>query len=356
MLVEPPPEARAESSDSAARLLDVAALKVILTGESVVDSANLPLADRDAVDRFLRLQQFDTDNPLDLARLMALHEEAIEYLSEIHKLRIPMEVESISQIHDLFLLAMSGSPETRRSACVTLKVMHILHHINGHELVFNTPLSEAQLLERVSARVFAVIDDMRANGVQVLEFSAGKKTRGSLVTKLLAKRSTLASQVFDKLRFGITVKSRGDLVRTLAYLSRHLFPFNYVVPGQSQNGILTIGDIAGALALDAQAVWDEWTRGRAQPVNDGAAPTPPNEFSGSTYRCVNFVVDIPLRIDDVAPALAPAIAFVKAEIQLVDEETDRQNNQGENSHTRYKKRQYQRVRARLEGVPEEEPN
>ncbi|MBI3178389.1 MAG: acyl-CoA dehydrogenase family protein, partial [Deltaproteobacteria bacterium] len=52
MLVEPPPETRAEPFDSAARLSDVAALRVILAGESVVDIPHLALADREAVDRF----------------------------------------------------------------------------------------------------------------------------------------------------------------------------------------------------------------------------------------------------------------------------------------------------------------
>ncbi|MEZ4271074.1 MAG: hypothetical protein R3C68_06470 [Myxococcota bacterium] len=39
---------------------------------------------------------------------------------------------------------------------------------------------------------------------------------------------------------------------------------------------------------------------------------------GGPYRCVSFAADIPLRIDDVASTAQPAIAFVQAEIQLVD--------------------------------------
>ena len=74
------------------------------------------------------------------------------------------------------------------------------------------PGTESELVERLSARVFTVIDNLRAEGIEVLEYSAGKKSRDSLVTKLLSKRETLASQIFDRLRFSVTLRQRDDVV------------------------------------------------------------------------------------------------------------------------------------------------
>jgi uncharacterized protein (TIGR04552 family) len=326
------------------KLADLAALRLILNGESTVDWPRLWLPDRDAVDGFLRLCAFDTDNPLDLGRIRELHRDAFDYLRDVHHLRLPPALEEPTEVHEVFLAASLAPGRLRRQACMLLKVMHILNHLAGRELLFNTPISEAQLLDRLSTRVFQVIDRMRASGVAVAEFAAGQKTRTSLVSKLLAKRSTLASQIFDRLRFRIVVESREDIVRTLLYLARHLFAFNYVIPEQSQNGIVEAPLVARILELPEGFVRRFWD---AQHPGAGA-----NEFSGATYRSVNFVVDIPMRIDDVAPEHAPAVTFAQTEIQVVDAETARANSRGENSHTLYKKRQRERVRERLEGADE----
>ena len=187
---------------------------------------------------------------------------------------------------------------------------------------------------------------MRASGIGVQEFAAGKKTRASMVTKLLAKRGTLAASIFDKVRFRIVVNTRDDLVLAVLYLMHNLVPFNYVVPEQSQNGLVTAEDVAKVMNIDAATVRQIWG---LHEVNPMVEPTPRNEFSGPEYRCVNFVADLPLRVDDVAPEQTPAGAFVHAEIQLVDAEAAKSNDLGDNAHSLYKRRQRERVRQRIEG-------
>lgn len=343
-----------EADPWTAGLEELAAARLVLTGESVVDLPRLWFSTRERVDRFLRVLQFDTDNPLDLNRLWELHHEALSYLTEQHGYRFPRAIEEPDELHQLFLDASIGPHRRRRMACTVLKTMHIMHHINGRELVFNTPISEAQLLDLLSTRIFTTIDRMRTAGVEVQEFAAGKKSRDSMVTKLLAKQENLATHIFDKVRFRVVVGTAVDLVQSLVYLLGHLVPFNYVVPGQSQNGIIRVEHLAEALDLPLELVDRYWSGrlftppARIEPSLAGANPNPPNEFSGRTFRCVNFVADIPIRIDEMAPQAAPAIIFVQAEIQLVDAETHAANNRGENAHELYKQRQLARVRNRLE--------
>jgi uncharacterized protein (TIGR04552 family) len=326
---------------------DLVALRLLLAGESVLDLSRYCFGERPDVDRFLRLCCFDTDNPLDLSRLSELHGEALSYLADTHGVTVPSPVASPTEIHDLFLQAAGDDPGLRRASCTTLKVMHVLHHINGRELDFHTAMPEAELFQRVTGKVFSAIDRMRAAGVDLVEFAAGKKSRASQVTKLLAKRSNLATQIFDKVRFRIIVKSRDDLVRTLVYLMRNLFPFNYVVPEQSHNGIVTLEDVARVLQVDREQARPYWLGSSPAAGADPYRFGPPNECSGRSYRSVIFVADIPLRIDDVAPGSVPAVAFVKAEIQVVDEETAQANEAGENAHALYKLRQHKVVRDRL---------
>src|SRR6185437_4031872 len=102
------------------------------------------------------------------------------------------------------------------------------------------------------------------------------------ITKLLAKRSTIAASMYDKLRFRLIVPSFGDLVPVLATLTRQLVPFNYIVPGESVNQLI---DLKSVLEAD----------------HGMPSSAPLNEFSGPEYRIVNFVADLPLRIDRLVP-------------------------------------------------------
>jgi len=331
---------------------DLMSLYAVLSPGSVVDTTELHYTDFAQVDAFLRLSGFDTDNPIDMQRLSDVHMEATTYLAEIHNYRIPKDVQYPNKIHDVFLIASTGKGRSRMMACMCLKAMHILHHVNARQLFFNTAISEAQLFSRLNAKIFDAIDRMRAAGVQVLEFAASQKARESVITKLMAKRETLATHLFDKLRFRVVLGSKDDLVPALLYLLNNLVPFNYVLPGQSRNGLVSAKEISDCLGLSEDAIRAFW-RSREGEGEWAIGPTPPNEFSGRSFQCVNFVAEIPLRIDDVAPEHAPAIAFVQTEIQLVDEATHLANNDGENSHELYKERQRRQVRKRLQGDSEE---
>jgi uncharacterized protein (TIGR04552 family) len=79
-----------------------------------------------------------------------------------------------------------------------------------------------------------------------------------------------------------------------------------------------------------------------------------NEFSGPDYRVLNFVVDVPLRIDRVLSLEDPAyrelggVVFGGVEFQIVDHVTAHKNESGANRHVLYKARQRQKVKQRLE--------
>ena len=76
-----------------------------------------------------------------------------------------------------------------------------------------------------------VVEELRAVGHPVVEFQWSRKTRDSLITKLLAKRSTLAASIYDQLRFRLIVSERSQIAPILAALTRRMIPFNYIVPG-----------------------------------------------------------------------------------------------------------------------------
>lgn len=343
----------------AASLADVEAVRLLLRGGSVIDWQRVEFRDLNDVDRFLRVNEFDPGSERDLGRLEQLRGEAVTYLRRSLGFRMPDDVAGGMPVRELFLLA---SRKSRRSvyACIVLKVMHIIHHLAGRELLYRSPISDDEVFRLVERKVVRAVEELRAAGHPVVEFEWSRKSRDSLITKLLAKRSTLAANVYDKLRFRLVLRDHADLLPALVAMTHRLIPFNYIVPGESQNDLLPFRRLVEAtpeLARYAAQLQDP-PEAEEREAEERRGPRA-NEFSGPGYRVVNFVVDMPVRLDDFLCRVGDpgnqefgSIVFVLTEFQVVDLRTAQENDAGENSHDKYKERQHERVKMRLlRGLP-----
>lgn len=324
-------------------LADVEAVRLLLRGDSVIDWHRLCFVEHAEVDRFLRLNEFDPESEDELGRLEDLRGDAVDYLSRSFAMAIPDEVAADLPARDLFLVASSHGPH-QQWACVVLKVMHIIHHINGRQALLKMSVSDEIIFREIELKVMQVVEQLRAAGAPLAEWEWSRKPLDSQITKLLAKRSTLAANIYDKLRFRLIVPNAEDLVPMLATLTRQLIPFNYVVPGESVNQLVDL--VALLRAQEEKAEGHESGRVRA------TTAVPYNEFSGPEYRIINFVADLPLRIERLLPrAETPPdighVVFVLTEFQIADKESALRNESGASSHEAYKARQHERVRMRL---------
>ncbi len=331
---------------------ELEALRLLLRGGSVVDWRRLEFQAPDEVTRFLALNQFDLDDPRDERRIRSILAQAVEYLRAEFGYRVATPVAEPADVRELFLLA-SGAAEPhryRRIACVVLKVMHVIHHLEARELLFRTPIREADLAERVHRRIMAEAERMHEHRLPVVEFRGNTTARSSLVTKLLAKKESVAAQIFDRVRYRIVTERTDQIPSVVWYLAEHLFPFSYAVPGQTQNNLVRFGDVLRAHPRGADIA------ARLQLPADLERKDPAefrNEFSGKGFKVLNFVVDLPVRVDDLLPPLDPMadelgrVVFSLVEFQVVDRATALQNESGDASHERYKKRQLKRVLRRL---------
>src|SRR5262249_18628131 len=130
--------------------------------------------------------------------------------------------------------------------------------------------------------------------------------------------------------------------------SHRLFPFNYVIPGESVNTIFHFKSYCNDIPHLSELL-PEMQTGAGDDLNPGD-----NRFSAASYRTIHFVVDLPVRLPRSVPELAPAharslgsIVYVLCEFQLIDRETEAANELGEASHARYKERQKAAVVRRL---------
>jgi uncharacterized protein (TIGR04552 family) len=315
-------------------LADTDSVRLMLRGDSVIDWHRLNFADHSEVDRFLRLNEFDPESDPEMERFEDIRADAVDYLARAFAMAIPDEVAADLPARDLFLVASTTGPH-QKWACVVLKTMHIIHHINGRQALLKVSVSDEIIFREIEMKVLQVVEQLRAAGAPLTEFEWSRKPRDSQITKLLAKRSTLAASIYDKLRFRLIVPHHQDIVAMLATLARQLIPFNYVVPGESVNQLVDLGNLS--------------------PDSSGVRTTtaiPYNEFSGPEYRIINFVADLPLRLERLLPKteLAPEIShvvFVLTEFQVCDKATAQRNESGASSHEAYKQRQHERVRMRL---------
>jgi uncharacterized protein (TIGR04552 family) len=332
-------------SSSELTLADIDAVRTLLNGESVIDWHRLSFADHGEVDRFLRLNEFDPESDEEMARLEDIRGDAVDYLSRAFAMAIPDEVAADLPARDLFLVASSHGPH-QKWACVVLKVMHIIQHINGRQSLLKMSVSDEIIFREIELKVMQVVEQLRAAGAPLTEWEWSRKPRDSQITKLLAKRSTLAANIYDKLRFRLIVPTADDLIPMLATLTRQLIPFNYVVPGESLNQLIDLDELIRRAEARRRAI-DAGASGSFPIVR-----APLNEFSGPEYRIINFVADLPLRIERLLPRTEiPAdishVVFVLTEFQIADKLTAQRNESGASSHEAYKARQHERVRMRL---------
>jgi uncharacterized protein (TIGR04552 family) len=337
---------------------DLASIRNLLRGGSVIDWHRVYFSDRAEVDRFLRVNEFDPSSAEDMDRLDELREQAVEYLERHLGLRIPEEVAEGVPARDLLLIA-SQKGKRRTHACVVLKTMHVLHHLAGRELLTRLPVSADQIFHLVEEKVLRTVEEIKSTGCSIVEFEWSRKHADSLITKLLAKKESIAANVYDRLRFRTVTQSEEELVLVLREMVGRLVPFNYVIPGQSVNDIINLRSLIESSPSLSRFLPD--LIDLAQIAGDKKPPIA-NEFSGPTYRVINFVADLPVRMDrylkrppgDPLFADSGAIVFVLTEFQIIDVRTASENESGENSHAKYKERQLARVRARLlHGMKEE---
>ncbi len=328
------------------QLHELESVRLLLRGDSVIDWHRLNLRTEDDARALIRAHELRPEDPRDRARLDALRDEAIGFLRRQFDFPIPKPVAAAS-VEALLLLA-SGKGHRQTCACAILKAMHIIHHLDGRELLFCLPLSDQEIFHLVEEKVYRVVGGMLGASFPIVEFVGGRKNKDSLYTKLLSKRDTSASQVYDKLRFRIVTRSADDILPVLLHLSERLFPFSLAVAGESINTIFHFRSYCLEHPHLRTMIKDFQTG-----VDDRYTPSD-NQFSADSYRVIHFVVDLPVRLPDRILELAPvsaaplgSVVFVLCEFQVLDQATESNNERGDASHDRYKERQRAAVKRRL---------
>jgi uncharacterized protein (TIGR04552 family) len=320
-------------------------VQALLAGDSVIDWHRLEFDDAEVARSYIRNHEIDPDNPGDRRYLERIQHEAVSYLRRNFSFAIPKPVEN-APLEELLRVA-SGKGHRQMCACTILKALHIINHMQGRELLFRLPVSDRDLFHLVEDRVYRVVGSMLTNGFPITEFVGGRKNLDSTYTKLLSKSDGPASTLYDKLRFRIVTRTRDDILPILLYLTERLFPVNCVVPAQSTNTIFHFRSYCESHPHLRQLL------DTGPGLDDGLTPVD-NRFTAPSYRVIQFVTDVPVRVPRHLMESAPAgsehlgpVVYMICEFQVLDAASEAANEQGEASHEAYKTRQRRAVASRL---------
>jgi uncharacterized protein (TIGR04562 family) len=240
-------------------------LDVVCSGKSSLDATNYltELSNKDQVSNFLYGYGFDITDPVESAELFGIFQEAIQFIKRYFlkegnpdglDLRVPNYLFSITNISELFLAATGHSSfklkmDEQLWAGVVLKVMHTLLHTDKDLRYRYYSTIQQQIFDRFykfihrdeENRLFLKSEQGISIPLQDFQTKA-KKTRDSIVIKLLHKQENVAEELFDRIGVRLITHNKLDALRVIKFLHRnHVIMINNIKPSRSQNTLVDLG-------------------------------------------------------------------------------------------------------------------
>lgn len=381
---------------------------VVCSGKSSLDATNYltELFDKDQVQNFLYGYGFDISDPVESAELFGIFQEAMQFIKRYFlregnpeglDLKVPNYLYSITNISELFLAATGHASfklNTEESlwAGVVLKVMHTILHTDKDLRYRYFSTIQQQIFDRFykfihrdqENRLF--FKNESGTTIPLYDFQTkAKKTRDSIVIKLLHKQENVAEELFDRIGVRIITYNKLDALRVIKFLHRnHVIMINNIKPSRSQNSLVDLGKLRKSIyylykdALRHKFPEDQFYTKLNSLIED-CAPSKnyhDNRHTLDEYRAIHFTgrqlikyrnpfmssfnevrkqalkdkenpLSQSLLTLDTSPISRDVRFFYPFEVQITDYESHLKNTQGEASHLEYKRAQLRSAMKRI---------
>lgn len=376
-------------------------LRLFLEGFSPIDLPGLGITSRQEADQFISAYGYDLTEPKEMEEAQQIHREAINFIQQFlcpsleedsADLAVPREVSAPAQLSDLLLMS-SDKDEAVLSAwaCAVLRVMHTISHAN---LAARTPYFrevQEQILGPFQRHIYPDPDNpvSLGKGPSSVPLKAAffkrRKSRESLILKLLHKPDNVASEVYDRIGIKLITPTKIDAILALKYLRKQsLVSLPLITPGRSRNTLVDLKSFreayesltSGNPSLDEESSDVEFFRQLAyRPTKEAALleeRLSANPHSSPSFRSIQFTCRKLVKVTHPAvtvinqlrrqtgdPDLGEEVVrhYPKQlrftfpfEIQITDWENYLVSRQGESSHISYKRRQLSAARRRILGT------
>jgi uncharacterized protein (TIGR04562 family) len=383
-------------------------LDVVCSGKSSLDATNYltELYDKNQVANFLLGYGFDISDPVESAELFGIFQEAMQFIKRYFlregnpeglDIRVPNYLYTITNISELFLAATGHSsvklkPDEQLWAGVVLKVMHTLLHTDKDLRYRYFSTIQQQIFDRFykfihrdqQNRLF--LKNETGTTIPLYDFETkAKKTRDSIVIKLLHKQENVAEELFDRIGVRIITYNKLDALRVIRFMHRnHIIMINNIKPSRSQNTLVDLTKLRMKIfllykeAIRNQMVEETFYQ-RLNSLIEDCTPHKTyhdNRHTLEEYRAIHFTgrqlikyrnpfmasfnevrkqalkdrenpVSQALLNLDTSPISRDVRFFYPFEVQLTDYESHLKNTQGEASHVEYKKSQLKSAMKRI---------
>ncbi len=383
-------------------MFDWEILEVVVGGKSALDTKNFlgPMSSIEQVNQFLKGYGLDPNDHVAKAELFGNFQEAIQFIKRYFlkegnpdglDLRLPNSLLMISDISQLFLMATDDTPQKKEDklwAEIILKVMHTIVHADKDLRSNYFNIVQTQIFDRFYKYIFRGDDDKlyiglkgSENVVALVDFETkSKKTRESVIIKLLHKAENVAEELFDRVGVRFVTQTRFDTLRVIRFLVEKniVIPHNNK-PSRAINTMIDLHRFKEAhqrvlkMALRNNLSEERFVAAMEREIQDcnlqGAAGDR-NKFTSKSYQSIQFTcrqlieyknpflqefnelrrIAKQLNVEDNELArrvLSMDISLVARdirffypyEIQVVDQAAFQENSQGDASHQEYKRQQ-----------------
>lgn len=383
---------------------------VVVGGKSALDTKNFlgPMSTIDQVNQFLKGYGLDPNDHVARSELFGNFQEAMQFIRRYFlkegspdglDLKVPNSLLMISDISQLFLVATDDNivkKEDKLWAEVVLKVMHTIMHADKDLRSSYFSIVQTQIFDRFYKYVFRSDDNKLFIGVKgtddivpLVDFETkSKKTRDSVIIKLLHKAENVAEELFDRVGVRFITHSRFDTLR----LIRFLLEKNIVIPHNNKpsRAVNTMIDMVkfkeAHQAILKMAIRNNLSEERFLSAMERAAVeaqlTPSeserNKHTSKAYQSIQFTCrqlieyknpflqefndlrkfaksqhpeenELARRVMnmDISLVARDIRFFYPYEIQVVDQDAFRENSQGDASHQEYKRQQVKSAMRRV---------
>jgi uncharacterized protein (TIGR04562 family) len=380
-------------------------MEVLIGGKSSIDLQDLKVRSWQDATEFLRYYGYDPDVPGDARKIHMVICEAWnfieQYLMPFEWSRGKQPPASLLFTHDardILVAASDLRPEaatTQAWACAVLRVMHTIAHIDGVTKYADIEAARTQVMNRFLKFVFRDQDGKLRFGDRqtsvVLDRIEWKlrKSRESIILKLLHKKANVAETIYDLLGIRIITKRLADVMVIVKFLRDfHIVTFPNCNPSRARNSLIDVEsfkhnvDMLREMLEDGRIKPQEFSnilQGLTKPL--AAVHSAINPHTAKGYRAVQLTCRQLIRYPNpalrwqeklrryrskkvlseqaqqVCTEILQLVAsesqeeqlegFFPFELQVMDEASAAQNAIGDASHDRYKQSQVKASRRRV---------
>lgn len=381
-------------------------MDVLIGGKSSIDLHDMKIRNWQDATEFLRYYGYDPDLGTDAMKIHAVICEAWNFIEQYlmpyewsRGKQPPPHLLFAHDARDILLAASDMRPELALSqawACAVLRVMHTIAHIDGVAKFADVEAARTQIMNRFLRFIFRDQEgklrfgDRRFNVVlDRIEWKL-RKSRESIILKLLHKKANVAETIYDLLGIRIITKRLSDVLVVVKFLREfHMVTFPNCNPSRARNSLIDVEsfkhnvDMLREMLEDGRIQPQEFTnilQGLTKPLSSHAGAGM-NPHSGRNYKAVQLTCRQLIRYPNPVlrwqeklqrqmseGGLSPSAqqicsefmglarcevqeqeieGFFPFELQVMDEHAAAQNAQGEASHDRYKQSQVRAARRRI---------